>query len=87
MDYSSKSNDEMKLMHETKVYPPRVKMTVQMKSDKAFTLPIKVEGSNCNEKLCVDLLFPLLGMYCMIINTAGRANVSLSQCHRRLICQ
>ena len=76
-------------MHETKVYPPRVKMTVQMKSDKAFTLPVKFEGSNCDEKLCVDLLFPLIGnnMCCTIINTASCANVSLSQCHRKLICQ
>jgi hypothetical protein len=62
VDYSSKSVDEIKLMHETKVYPPRVKMTVQMKSDNPFTLRVIVEGSDSDKKLSVDLLFPLMGM-------------------------
>ena len=66
VDYSSKSVDVVKLMHETKVYPPRVKMTVQMKSDNPFTLRINVKGSDSDNKLSVDLLFPLMGMSLLV---------------------
>ena len=61
VDYSSKSNEDIKLMHETRVYPPRIKMTVQMNSSKPFILHVNVKGSNSDEKLGVDLLFPLIG--------------------------
>jgi hypothetical protein len=67
VDYSSKSLDEIKLMHETKVYPPRVKMTVQMKSDNPFTLRVNVKGSDSDKKLSVDLLFPLMGMSLILV--------------------
>jgi hypothetical protein len=70
VNYSSKTFNEMKLMHETKVYPPRIKMTVQMKSDNPFTLRVKVKGSNSDKNLSVELLFPLMGMSLIYSHTA-----------------
>ena len=62
VDYSDMSTEQVKLMHDTKVYPPRVKMIVVMKSSNAFILPIRVEGSNVDEQLGVDLCFPFRGV-------------------------
>ena len=70
VDYSSKSVNEVKLMHETKVYPPRIKMTVQMKSDEPFTLHVNVKGSDSDKKLSADLLFPMMGKLIVVLHGA-----------------
>jgi hypothetical protein len=50
----------MKLKHKTKMYPPRVKMTVCMNSPNHFiTLPVKVLGCEGDDKLDVELTLPL----------------------------
>lgn len=50
----------MKLKHDTKTYPPRVKMTVVMREDSSYTvLPIKIDGCLDGDPLNLDLVFPL----------------------------
>jgi hypothetical protein len=49
----------MKLKHKTKMYPPRVKMTVSMNNPNHFILPVKVLGCEGNDKLDVELTLPL----------------------------
>lgn len=49
--------DDMRLRHQRKMYPPRVKMTVLLTNpDHALKLPIKVVGSN-DSNLDVELTF------------------------------
>ena len=49
--------DDMRLRHQRKMYPPRVKMTVILKNpDHTLKLPIKVIGS-CSSNLDVELTF------------------------------
>ena len=47
----------MELKHETKMYPPRVKMTVIMKTTDPMKLPIDVIG--CSDILDMDLVLPI----------------------------
>ena len=52
----------MQFKHETKIYPPRVKMTVTMKkeyADEVIKLPVKIEGSQSDDQLDTELTFPL----------------------------
>ena len=50
----------MKLRHKTKMYPPRIKMTISMtNSDFTSTLPIKFEGCTDNSLLDVNLTIPI----------------------------
>jgi hypothetical protein len=52
----------IKLRHEKKIYPPRVKMIVIMTSPEQVTkLPIKFAGCAIDDQLDVELVFPLLG--------------------------
>ena len=44
------------------MYPPRVKMTVMMRSvDHIFKLPIKIKGCSGDNRLDIELAFPLSG--------------------------
>ena len=52
--------DVMRLRHDKKLYPPRVKMTVSFQSsDLQFKLPVKFEGCSNDSQLDVELTFPL----------------------------
>lgn len=48
----------MKLKHDLKMYPPRIIMTVIMKSS-AFVVPVNIEGCSTDDLLNLDLAFPL----------------------------
>ena len=49
----------MKLQHNKKMYPPRVKMSVTTwNPDKIFKLPVKITGSS-DRQLDVDITIPL----------------------------
>ena len=70
INFWTKRLDDMRLRHERKIYPPRVKMTVILKNpDHVFKLPVKVVGSS-DSNLDVDLIFPL-GMYMVCIQRNG----------------
>ena len=47
----------MELKHEMKMYPPRVKMTVLMKTTDSIMLSIDVIG--CSRDLDMDLVLPI----------------------------
>ena len=51
----------MKLRHEEKMYPPRVKMTVGMKNPddhNRYILLVKIEGCSKEDQLDIELFFP-----------------------------
>lgn len=50
----------MRIRHNLKMYPPRVKMTVSAKCyDFSFKLPVKFIGCSSDSELDVELMFPL----------------------------
>ena len=49
----------MKLKHETRMYPPRVKMTVVMSNTSPFRLSLKVAGCSSENQLDMDIALPL----------------------------
>ena len=51
--------DVMQLQHEKKIYPPRVKITVILKSTEDAIVRIKFVGCSSDSQLDVDLPFPL----------------------------
>lgn len=53
--------DSMRLRHETKMYPPRVKMTVTLNNflNQSFKLQIKFIRCSRDSLLDVELTFPL----------------------------
>ena len=55
IDYESLKMDELIQLHDTKQYPPRIKMTIEMTTDN-FVLQVKFTGC---EHLNHELLFPL----------------------------
>ena len=60
MDFWSMGIETMQLRHDLRMYPPRVKMTVSMKSsDVAFKLPIKFNGCSDDSQLDIELTLPL----------------------------
>ena len=61
MDFWSMGVDNMQLRHDLKMYPPRVKMTVGIKSlaDLTFKLAIKFNGCSDDSQLDTELTFPL----------------------------
>ena len=60
IDFWGKEFDVMHLRHRLKMYPPRVKMTVMMKSlDLNFKLLIKFIGCSNEGRLDTELTFPL----------------------------
>ena len=48
----------MRLLHDIRVYPPRVSMFVDMKTSNTISLPYKVEGTDRDERLAGELLLP-----------------------------
>lgn len=66
VNFWKNSLDRMELMHKTKLYPPRVKMTVIMKVDGASAvsvLPVRFVGCSDDSQLDVDLPLPLSGSF------------------------
>ena len=60
MNFWSMGIETMQLRHDLKMYPPRVKMTISMKSsDLAFKLTIKFNGCSDDSQLDTELTFPL----------------------------
>ena len=55
----------MKLKHETKMYPPRVKMTIMMKTTDSIKLSIDVIG--CSGNLDMDLALPIGKLHTVLI--------------------
>ena len=61
----------MKLKHEMKTYPPRVKMTVILADASDYVkIPVKFDGCSNDDQLSLDLMFPLgiiiyILYYCM----------------------
>ena len=54
----------MRLRHERKTYPPRVKMTIRLQDPtNIFKMPIKILGTSTDGKLDVELTFPIEGIY------------------------
>jgi hypothetical protein len=51
----------MRLKHESKMYPPRVMMTVTAVNTAPFKLNVKVSGCSSEDQLDRDITFPLLG--------------------------
>ena len=51
----------MHIMHETKVYPPRLKMIFHMNTPTACPIPVKISGSTIDDQLGVDLMLPFMG--------------------------
>ena len=62
----------MRLKHLTKMYPPRVKMTIMLKDLESHKLLIKFLGCSTDCQLDTELALPL-GMCCM----SNRVNVLL----------
>ena len=58
IDFKAHQYDEMKLLHEIQVYPPRVSISVDMTMSNAIRLPYKVEGTDRDERLAGELLLP-----------------------------
>ena len=63
INFWEKGMDHMRLRHEKKMYPPRVKMTVSLvHSHQAFKLPVKFEGCSSDSQVDLELTFPLSGI-------------------------
>ena len=58
------SHEKVKLMHDVKIYPPRVKMTIDTeRASGAFTIPVKIDGCAEDGELDVELMLRPQGMY------------------------
>ena len=53
------SVEKLKLRHELKTYPPRMKMTVVTQPSEHLILPVQFEGCSDDCRLNLDLIFPL----------------------------
>ena len=65
---------QLQLMHEKKMYPPRVRMTVVMKNpDDIFKLLVVINGCLEKNQLDIQLCFPpSMCIIILILYTAGR---------------
>ena len=58
----------MKLRHERRMYPPRIKMTIVMKdADLTLVIPVKFEGCTKDSQLDMDLTLPFTCKYLSVI--------------------
>ena len=58
VDFMTKDIDDIQLMHKTKSYPPRIKMTFATPQH-TLKIHVRVEGTSKDEQLSADfLLFP-----------------------------
>lgn len=48
---------DVKLMHENKTHPPRVKMSVYKKTSDVFKILVKIDGCAVDGQLNTELLF------------------------------
>ena len=74
IDFWNFPYNQIKLRQKKNMYPPRVKLTVQMKSvDHIFKLPVKINGCSGDSQLDTELLLPLSelgkGTYNMVANS------------------
>ena len=69
IDFWNCKQKSMEFKHRMKMYPPRMKVTVDMSNSTLhkFKLPIKFEGS-LNEDLDTELIFPLQSSISSIIH-------------------
>ena len=59
--------EEVRLMHEVKTYPPRVKMTVESEgASDVFIIPVKIDGCAKDGELDTELIFRPQGMYYIV---------------------
>lgn len=54
---------KMRLRHKSRMYPPRVQMTVTMESMDYIKLPITFEGCSSDSQLNMELIFPMCKQY------------------------
>lgn len=60
INFWSRRLDDLKLRHQTGLYPPRVKVSISLKSpDHFFKLPFKFTGCSSDHTLDMELNFPL----------------------------
>ena len=51
--------DKLQLMHEERMYPPKVQLTVETHVSSATTLSIQVQGSKGGDDLDMQIMLPL----------------------------
>ena len=49
--------DQMELLHQERMYPPRIELTAQLKQSSAHTLSVHLNG--CADELVLQFLLPL----------------------------
>ena len=59
IDFWKTNFDTMKLQHERRIYPPRVKMTIMLKDSKSRKLLVRFVGSSNDNQLNTELPLPL----------------------------
>ena len=59
IDFWSEGFDRMQLKHMTKMYPPRVKMTIMFRDFESHKLLIKFLGCSTDYQLDTELALPL----------------------------
>lgn len=80
VDIITKHFAEIKSIHDTNMYPPRIKVTVKIKDNiDDVKLQIKVKGSNNDENLSTDLFFPFRGMSTNYMHKTETLNLYRSQ--------
>ena len=60
VDYMAISNENLQIMHETKAYPPRLRVMFHMNTPAAHVIPVKISGSSINDQLGVGLMLPFM---------------------------
>ena len=51
--------DELQLMHEERMYPPKVQLTIDSQASSATALSIQVQGSINGDDLDMQIMLPL----------------------------
>ena len=60
IEFWTKRFDDLRRQHQRQMYPPRVKMTIRLKSpDAIFKLPVKFTGCSSDSNLDMEITFPL----------------------------
>lgn len=66
IDFWKTNFDTMKLKHEKRIYPPRVKMTIMLKDSESRKLLVRFVGSSNDNQLNTEVPLPL-GMSGVIV--------------------
>lgn len=60
--------DKLQLMHEERMYPPKVQLTLQAKVNSGTTVSIQVQGSRDDDDLDMQIMLPLgIKLQCLIM--------------------